>query len=140
MALLEERGHGARSVTTPRGEVRAYALTPRVYVTVATGHLEAPGAQLIVDYGNDRIRAATGKLYVFHDWLDMTGYESSCRQQLTAWTAETRGSLAELHIAFRSKLVAMGVQVANLALGGLIRMHEDRSSLERELRRAVRIE
>ncbi len=37
-----------------------------------------------------------------------------------------------------SEIVAMGVQVANLALGGLITVHPDRMGVEVELRRVLR--
>ena len=139
MALLEESGTDRREVRTERGAGRAFVLSPLVYVTVVSGHMEPPVAELLVSYGNERMRRAAGKkLYVFHDWLDMTGYESSCRQRLTTWSGENRAAVAEVHLAQRSKIVAMGVQVANLALGGMIRTHSDRASLEADIRRVLR--
>ncbi len=137
MALLAEQGKDVRSVETPRGKTLVYTLAPCVYVTVVSGHLEEAGAELIVQYGTGRVRAAPGKLHVFHDWIEMTGYESGCRHRLTTWTAAYRDSVADAHLALRSKLVAMGVQVANLALGGMIKTHTNRGTLEHALRRAM---
>ena len=58
----------------------------------------------------------------------MENYESSCRVELTAWVLGHRDRTS-LHIGLRSRLVAMGVSVANLALGSLIQVHNDMRSL-----------
>lgn len=131
MALLTERGFERRIVETSRGRLEAYALAPEIFVTVVTGHMETPHADEFVAYGDSRLVARRGKkLRIFHDWTAMTGYESSCRQQLTTWSAKHLGEMAEVHMALRSKIVAMGVQVANLALGGMIRAHTNLADVE----------
>jgi len=95
---------------------------------------------LFLSYSEERIRLASGKLTVFHDWLDMTGYDSSCRKRITDWTVRHLSSYAEVHVALRSKLVAMGVQVANIALGGLVKTHKSRASLEAAVRAVVALD
>lgn len=123
---------------TARGTARLWAISPTVYVTSVSGHLEEAHADLFEAYGAERIRQAEGRsLFVFHDWLEMTGYESECRKRLTSWSVARRKSYAEVHLATKSKLVVMGVGVANIALGGLIRTHPTRDLLERELGRVV---
>lgn len=139
MALLEERGTERRSVQTARGEGTAFSLAPTVVVFRVTGHMEPAVSELIISYVDERIRRARGrKVHLFQDWLAMEGYDSSCRQQLTTWTAKNLGSFGSLHIAQRSKIVAMGVQVANLALGGVIKTHPDLPSIEGDLNRVLR--
>ena len=44
----------------------------------------------------------------------------------------------EVHIALRSKIVAMGMQVANIRLGGKIHVHLLRARLEADLKRVLR--
>lgn len=138
MSLLEAQQSELREVRTERGCARVWVIAPTLYVTMTTGYMEEAHADLLESYGLERIRKAPGKLTVFHDWFDMTGYESRCRQRLTSWSLARRQHFEEVHLGVRSKLVAMGVQVANLALGGLITAHTDRTKLEHELRRVLR--
>jgi hypothetical protein len=140
MALFRELGTDFQTCETVRGAASMWVLSPSVYVTVVTGHMEDVHADLFERFGAERIAAAPGKLFVFHDWLEMTGYESRCRQRLTAWSAARLRAYAEVHLAVRSKIVAMGVQVANIPLRGLIRAHRDRASLEGELRGVLRMQ
>ena len=140
MALLEELGTDAKIVQTDRGTIRAFVLSPTTYVTIVTGHMEDAHADMLLAFGDQRVRNARGqKLRVFHDWVEMTGYESRCRQRLTSWSVEHLSAFGEVHLALRSKIVAMGVQVANIALGGFIRTYTDRAAVEMELRRAMRV-
>ena len=48
------------------------------------------------------------------------------RTEWTHWLVTHRARLDDLHIVARSKLVTMGVAVANLALGGIIKLHAQR--------------
>jgi hypothetical protein len=138
VSLFEERGTERQEHRTARGTTRVWVLAPTVYVTVASGHMQEEHAEFLEAYGAERIRRSPGKLHVFHDWLEMTGYDSRCRQRLTSWSVARRDAYQEVHLALRSKLVAMGVQVANLALGGLMRVHTSRIGLEVELGRLLR--
>lgn len=92
-------------------------------------------AQLIIDVGNPMYE--TGVVWGFHDWLDMTGYDSSSRIDLTAWVLKNRAN-SRLSIGMRSKLVAMGVSVANLALGNMIETFSTIAQLEGALAEALR--
>jgi len=141
VALLEEIGTEREECVTPRGTARVWTLSPTIYVTQTSGYLEEAHAAFLESYGARRIQAARGrKLRVFHDWIDMTGYDSQCRTRMTAWSLKHLREYAEVHIALRSKIVAMGVQVANIALRGIIQAHNDRTRVEVELRRALREE
>jgi hypothetical protein len=71
---------------------------------------------------------------VFDDWQHVTGYDSAVRQQITDWAQADKTRILETHILVRSDLVAMGVAVANLALGGHIRAYTRRDEFEDALR------
>lgn len=114
-----------------------YAFNRAAYATEFTGRLQDAHVDLFLAYSEDRIRVASGKLTVFHDWLEMTGYDPSCRRRITQWTVSNLSHFSEVHVALRSKLVAMGVQVANIALGGLVKTHRSRASLEEAVRDVV---
>jgi hypothetical protein len=139
VALFEELGTDARELVTPKGRAQLWTLAPTIYVTRVSGHMDESHAELFESYGLRRIQHAKGaKIRVFHDWYDMTGYESKCRQRLTSWSIRHLDVYAEVHICLRSKIVAMGVQVANIALRSIMRVHPDRAKLELQLRRVMR--
>ncbi|MFO0695880.1 MAG: hypothetical protein U0230_20120 [Polyangiales bacterium] len=136
--LLQERALDPEVLETSRGTIRLWALGPTIYVIAMRGSMERPHSDLVMRYGERRWQAAGGrKLHMFHDWLEMGGYESQCRRDLTDWLLHRRDRYAEVHLAVRSKLVAMGVNAANVVLGGALRIHTDRDSLERALLKAV---
>lgn len=137
MALLEELAVDRDEVATPTGTARLWALSPTVYVSSVTGHMVHAHADLFERFAEQRLLRARGKLNVFHDWMGMTGYESRCRQRLTSWSLAHLDDFDEVHLAQRSKLVAMGVQVANIVLKGKIRTHSSLARLESELRRVL---
>ena len=139
MVLLRELGTDFAECTTPRGALRAWVLAPNVFVTQGEGHMTDEHCKFIEAYGEERIRRYSGKLFVFHDWRELTGYDSMTRVRLTAWSVAHRQSYQEVHLAVRSRIIAMGVQVANVAVGGIMRAHSGVATLEVELARALRI-
>jgi hypothetical protein len=70
----------------------------------------------------DAIIAQT-KLTLFFDFWEMPTYDSEMRMLWTQWLLSHRSHLNGLHVLARSKLVSMGVSVANLALGGIIQSY-----------------
>jgi hypothetical protein len=139
MVLLRERGTLFAERVTPSGKLRAWALAPNVFATQGEGHMTDDHCAFIEDYSEARIREYHGTLYVFHDWMEMTGYDTKTRLRLTAWAVAHRKAYEEVHVAARSRIIAMGVHVANLALGGVMRFHTGIAALEVELARVLRI-
>lgn len=140
MVLRREQGTDFAEQVTSSGVVRAWVLTRNVYVTQAAGHMDDDHCAFLETFGEGQIRRAGGsKHYIFHDWMELTGYESRTRLRLTTWSAARRHTFEEVHLAIKSRIVAMGVQVANIALGGFMRAHTGVSSLEVELARVMRL-
>ncbi|HKP63936.1 MAG TPA: hypothetical protein VJV78_44685 [Polyangiales bacterium] len=119
-----------------RGSIAFWEVSPGVYATEVGGYMTRDMAQLIIERA-EPLYALRGRVYGFHNWFEMENYESSCRVELTAWVLGHRDR-TELHIGLRSRLVAMGVSVANLALGSLIQVHSDMRSLASALATAQR--
>lgn len=125
----------AQTLVTDDGRIAVWRIAPGLYASKVAGKLSMSMAELIMDVGE---REYTGGIvHGFHDWLEMTSYESRCRVELTRWVMSHREQ-SRLSIAVRSKLVAMGVSVANLVLGNLIKIHESAEALEADLARAER--
>jgi hypothetical protein len=78
--------------------------------------------------------------HTFHDWSEVTGYSPFARKYLTDWLRGASPRLRSVHILFSSRLLAMGISVANGVLGGLIRAHGDAASFQAALAEALREE
>ena len=114
-----------------RGDIVLWPLAPHIVVTEMRGHMTPAMSQLLMAR-IDPLYGKCKKLYSFHNWMGMTGYESSCRVELTSWVLRNKAK-TELHIATSSRLVAMGVMVAKVALGDALHVYQDLAALEREL-------
>lgn len=117
---------------TERGSLEIWRRSPTVLVQTLEGHGEA----CFVDPMIERLDALVAegiKARVFDDWERATRYDPETRARLTAWTKANRGALEETVILVRSKLFAMGVNVANLAVGGRLKVVSSRTEFEKLL-------
>lgn len=127
----------AARIETERGSISYWELAPRVYMTEVRGFMTREMSQLIIERA-EPLYAKPGRVYGVHNWLAMDNYESVCRVELTSWVLGHR-ERSKLHIGLRSRMVAMGVAVANLALGSLIQVHNEPKQLEAALISVLRI-
>jgi hypothetical protein len=114
-----------------RGELDVWQVAPRIFATRAQGFITRDLTQQFIRHV-DPVYASAGTVYGFHDWIAMSNYESACRIELTAWLLKHRKQTV-LHVAVASRIVAMGVAVANLALGNLVHVHWSVANLEKAL-------
>jgi len=102
--------------------------------TMALTWTESGSMLVVVGTHGDRLLAplmtrradaiiARSKITLFFDFWTMPTYDSEMRTEWTSWLVSHRARLEGLHVVARSKLVAMGVSVANLALGGIIKSY-----------------
>ena len=70
------------------------------------------------------------RLTLLIDFWDMPSYDSQLRVSMTEWALEHRSRLEPTHMLARSPIVRMGVAVANLALGGLIKAYALRANYD----------
>lgn len=113
------------------GAGRAFVVSkaPHVVLVVMEGVLDEAAGYRIRDAFDERIRSAATKVHSFWDLDALERYHSAVRVQCTEALRLHRNRLASIHSVSRSRLVSMGVSVANLALGGIIRQHETRADL-----------
>jgi len=93
------------------------------------GHGDALYAKRITE----RLQSMGGNLVIFFDGWLLVDYDSDLRIELTNWLIKNRDRLAELHAVYQSRLVAVAIEVANVALGGLIKIHPSRSTFDQEV-------
>lgn len=112
-----------RVIEHGRGRVSITSLGPYTSHFVVEGVLDDVLADAITAEGSHISRHGNG--VALHDWSKLQRYTSSARMKLTDWMMQHRHGFAAVHILVNSNLVAMGVNVANLALGGFLRAGTD---------------
>ena len=83
----------------------------------------------------DEALLRTPRVTLLADFWSMPTYDSPLRLDLTSWLLDHRPRVAELHVLTRSRIVTMGVAVANLALGGLVTNHRTRAPFDEAVAR-----
>jgi len=119
-----------------RGELRIKVSDDVVYEQVS-GYLEKEIVGKIT-HPIDRLIGQGAKPIIFNDWWELSGYDSDARLKLTDWIFWIRGKIVGSHILVRSKIVSMGVSIANLALGGMLTVYTDRQEFTLAYHRALR--
>ncbi len=114
------------------GSLRIRRLGPHSSHFILVGHLEETLTKAIIAEG-ERL-SATGQAIAFHDWSGLRTYSSEARRINTEWARAHRHNFKLLSILVSSSIVAMGVNVANLALGGFIRATTDADAFAKALR------
>jgi hypothetical protein len=115
-------GTGFRS---PKGRLGIWTPAPDLLILRMTDQGDKAFAGPII-HAFDEISKRSRQHRLFFDLETMTTYDSELRTRLTARFYEDRLNIAAFHVLVGSKLTAMGVSVANLALGGIITSHSSR--------------
>jgi hypothetical protein len=118
-----------------RGSIRVAQPARGVVTLTMRGHAPASVMPRVIEL-LDSFGAARRPTVFFYDLWDMDTYESGVRVELTDYHLRHRPMLTALHTCTRSRIVRMGVSVANVALR-IIEQHEDRAAFELALARAV---
>ncbi len=129
-ALQRRLGAPTRELGDHRGTLRVWVPPGRgIVVSQASGH---GGAAFITPF-LDLLDAAVaeGAREIWDDWARITSYESEARVEILHWTRARPDLAPNIHVLVGSKLVAMGVSVANLALGNVFHTTSDRAEFER---------
>lgn len=122
----------------PRAKLSIWFPTDAVVLQRVEGYADLSVAEAIARHLGAHLERGFS-LAIFDDFEQLTGYDSDARLSLTAWTKQNAARIRTIDILVRSKLVAMGVSVANLALGGNIRSHSVRARFEAALSAACRV-
>lgn len=116
-----------------------WAPSPGILLVQLSGYGEEEYAACIIE-AIDRAVESRSRVKMFYDMEGMSNYDSALRTKLTARFLQCRKEIDALAVLAKSRLVSMGITVANLALGGMIKMHQDRAAFtgafESELRKS----
>ena len=120
---------GARLLESEGTRAKLWLETPKVVCWIIEGN----GSLVIVRRVVEELEALApkeGDFVVFNDTDRMPSYDPGFRNVLTDWSGSKGDRLRAIHILTRSKVVAMGAAVANLMLGGNVKMYADRVQFE----------
>lgn len=121
-----------RRETGPRGTLTVITPAAPLVLFVAQGHLDVGLAQHIVTSTNATLQRVSRPV-VFQDWELLTGYDSASRELLTRYVQGIQAQLGGAHILVKSRLVSMGVAVANALLGGSLLATSSRARFDAAL-------
>jgi hypothetical protein len=118
-----------------RAELTVQVRPPAILLLTVQGYWEGALMSQVIRELDRFVHPRTG-LHFFVDAEMLTGYDSEVRVALTEWVRTNRPALRSVHALVRSKIVAMGTSVANLALGNFLIAHSSRSDFERAMNAA----
>lgn len=127
------KSHPHTTLQGANGEIRAWSPCDAVFVTKVTGHMDIVLATSLIGALDKWVRRRVRDLHCFHDWAFMDNYDLSARIALTTWTFDHRARFREAHLLVRSKIVELGVEAANLAMGRFMTTHRERAGYDRAL-------
>lgn len=119
---------------TPRGEVTLTTVSTErgaVVLVRAAGHGDAALLVTIVAHLDQAL--TRGRVEVFHDFAAATGYDAGLRYGLTGWVKAHDGAIDGTHVLVTSRVIAIGVAAANLAIGGRLLVYTERARFDAAL-------
>jgi hypothetical protein len=128
-ALRRRLGEPLRTLGNERGTLRVWVPRGRgLVVSQAAGH----GGAIFVASFLEAVEAAVaaGAHEIWDDWARIQSYDSDARVEILHWTKAHPAIAPHIHVLVGSKLIAMGVTVANLALGNVFHVTSDRRAFE----------
>jgi|SRR5688572_20488266 hypothetical protein len=111
---------------TSRGRLGLWTPADGLVIARLVIHGEAAFAPPIIEAVDSRLARAE-RVRIFFDAEDLLRYDTELRTALTARFFADRARIESLHVLVGSRLVALGVNVANLALRGLVTSHYART-------------
>jgi hypothetical protein len=127
---------GAVQFITDKGSVDCVAPVPHVLLFRYRGHAE----RWLFDPLSTALFQATERtsgLHLFVDAEELESYDSEFRARWVSWFRIYRARVGRFHFLYRSPLVAVGMQILNLATGGMIKPYRARLEFDLALNEAV---
>jgi hypothetical protein len=125
-------GSDLRTLTTSRGSIEVWQPAAGVVCSRCRGHAPVGFSETLTHRLDALIKLGMHPV-VFDDWEELASYDPLTRVHVTAWTAANADKLSGIHVLLKSKLVAMGVTVANVTLRGSVKAYTSRAEFEAAL-------
>ncbi len=113
-----ELGSGWR---TQRGEAHVLRSAPGIVLITFRGFLDTAFHTPVTAEITTALEQTTAPIEIFIDADGLAGYTPEFRTSFTKYFGAQRKRMSHVVVLFSSQIVAMGVTVANLFLGGLLK-------------------
>jgi hypothetical protein len=142
VASSERALRAARSLSdqldgAPTNEPCATLLAPHVLLLEFGSWLDGPAAKALSLALGRYLMTSAQPVHTFWDLRFLIGYHSDARVAMTSALLTHRAKVASAETLARSKIVTMGLAVANITLGGVFRPHATRKGFELLLARRL---
>ena len=125
-------------VVWSRGAMAWWSPAPAVLCSRVEGHMTTVVPTTLIDaFVRVRDDAGGARVKTFHDWQRATGYDSDARQLYTSLSQPLMNDIDTIDALVQHRLLAMGIEVARIALGTALRATTDRAEFERRLNGAI---
>ena len=125
---------------TERGELRIWLAAPTVMVFKYRGHADATYVDFLEKVVDDVFGCQDG-LHFFVDCEEQTGFDAPFRRRIAEWAKRLEPRTLTYCLLVRSRVVAVGIAVVSLIVGGHTTVVSDRgrftSYLELSVRRSI---
>jgi hypothetical protein len=111
-------------------------MAPGVLLFEETGYLVGSCADLIIQAQEQELRSSP-HLTLFVDGGSLLGYDPPMRTVPTEWLKKHKDKVVAQHMLVTSKIARMGLSVAGLVLGTVIKGYTERREFELALRAVV---
>ena len=121
------------SFATDRGRYELWVPAKGVALQRVSGHGNVEMVRVLTEQ-LEKVLAETSPLSLFDDFEALESYDADARALITAWTKDNLAKLRGVHVLVRSRVVAAGISIANVALHGAMRSHTERARFEAAFR------
>lgn len=110
-----------RSYSDERCELQAASPRRGILFTVVKGYATVRCVEVLMQaFEEVEDEAPNEKLEAFHDWEGVRGYAQGTLERYTEWSKRHRDRVKKIHMLVGSRMVAMAISVARLALPYLV--------------------
>lgn len=123
-----------------RGELRIWLAAPTVLVFKYKGHSDSDYVRFIGEVFEKTLANKQQPTHVFVDCEEQTGFDQGFRRDIAKWSAGVAPTTETYCILVRSRVVALGIALSQVAVGKVARhvqVMADRATFRNKLELAV---
>lgn len=120
-----------------RGELRIWVPAPTVMLFKYRGHTDVGHIEFIERAFDETFAPDQKHLHLFVDAEEQTGYDREFRARTSAWSSRVEPRTDTYCVFVKSRLVAIGVAITVLAVGGRVSVVSNRGVFKKRLEAAV---
>ena len=130
MVKVESLANGGSRFSTSEGSIEVTSPSRHLVINRFRGLAQAALAAPALAELSKAAYASSIGLCVMNDADELTDYESGFRQQWTEWIRINRRHIKAFHLLHSSSVIRVGVKLANVIVGDLIKSYPDRAAFD----------